>query len=57
MDMGPKTFTEKTDQERIDSVLNHPFFMDSCKEDDMEQDSLSAIQSLVFDGTPEGTCK
>jgi tetratricopeptide (TPR) repeat protein len=51
--MGPAQKTNKTDQERINDVLNHPFFMDSCKEDDMEQNTISALQSLVFDGTPE----
>ena len=53
--MGPTLHQDKTDKERIDAVLNHPLFMDSFTTDDaIEKDTMSAIQSLVYDGTPEG---
>jgi tetratricopeptide (TPR) repeat protein len=51
--IGPMQSANKTDEQRINEVLSHPFFMDSCKEEDMEQETMSALQSLVFDGTPE----
>jgi hypothetical protein len=50
---GPSKFDDLSDKERIDSVLNHPLFMDSIHEEDMEKDTLTAIQSLVFEGTRE----
>ena len=54
--MGPRPLSDKTDQERIDEVLSTPLFMNHLPEEEtMEKDStLSAIRSLVFDGTPEG---
>jgi hypothetical protein len=52
--VGPNLHSNKTDQERMDDVLNHPFFMNSCKESDIEQETMTALQSLVFDGTPLG---
>ena len=45
---------EKTEQERIDAVLNHPLFMTTMKDDLQYTDTIEAIQSLVFDGTPQG---
>jgi hypothetical protein len=45
---------EKTEQERIDAVLHHPLFMTSMKDDLQYTDTIEAIQSLVFDGTPQG---
>ena len=51
MAKAPKS--NKTEEEIVNDVLNHPFFMNSINENNREE-SLSAIQSLVFDGTPEG---
>jgi hypothetical protein len=52
---GPTKKNEKTDEERLAAVLNHPLFMDSfTKDEDMEHDTLEAIRSLVYDGTPQG---
>ncbi|KAJ2999161.1 hypothetical protein HDV02_003450 [Globomyces sp. JEL0801] len=54
---GPEQFNAKSDKERIDSVLNHPLFMDSYVEESEDADTLTAIQSLVFEGTPEETAE
>lgn len=51
--MFPEPFSEKTDEERVNAVLNHPFFMANINEENMDSDTVSALQSLVFDGTPE----
>ncbi|KAJ3275858.1 hypothetical protein HDV01_006724 [Terramyces sp. JEL0728] len=50
---GPMPHSNKTDEERMEAVLSHPLFMDSVTDDDMQKDTLAALQSLVFDGTPE----
>ena len=46
----------KTEKERVDAVLNHPLFMNSLgeSEDKENENTVSALQSLVFDGTPQG---
>ncbi|KAL2916570.1 HSP70/90 co-chaperone [Polyrhizophydium stewartii] len=49
---GPQKDT-KTDQERIDAVLSTPLFMSSLTEYAEQNETLSALQSLTFDGTPE----
>jgi hypothetical protein len=55
---GPAVPSNKTDEEKINAVLSHPLFMTSqdLAEEYAEgnQETVSAIQSLVFDGTPEG---
>jgi hypothetical protein len=52
---------KKTEKERIDAVLSHPLFMSNTNDfDDFEcgqkenEETINAIQSLVYDGTPEG---
>ncbi|KAI8927767.1 hypothetical protein BC831DRAFT_451011 [Entophlyctis helioformis] len=46
---------EMTDEERVQEVLSTPLFMSHLpKEDDVvENETLMALQSLTFDGTPE----
>jgi hypothetical protein len=43
-----------SDDERVKNVLTHPLFMDSLEMNENEQDTINALQSLVFDGTPQG---
>ncbi|KAI8906689.1 hypothetical protein EDD86DRAFT_192751 [Gorgonomyces haynaldii] len=43
----------KTDEERIEAVLQTPFFMNHLHKDVEEDQVLSALQTLKFDGTPE----
>ena len=52
--VGPEIPVQKTDQERIDAVLNHPLFMDEFDPDfKMPDESFNeALKSLVFNGTP-----
>ena len=52
--VGPEAPAQKSDQERIEAVLNHPLFMDEFSPDfQMENEEFgNALQSLVFDGTP-----
>ncbi len=50
---------QKSEKERIDAVLSHPLFMSNLGEFGEEQqqenqETINAIQSLVFDGTPKG---
>jgi tetratricopeptide (TPR) repeat protein len=43
----------KTDQERIDAVLQTPFFMNTLTVDPESNEVLQALQSLQLEGTPE----
>ena len=49
MDLMPKS--NKTDQERVDAVLNTPFFMTSLN--DTEDPTIEALQNLQYDGSPQ----
>lgn len=54
-EVGPKPFKGAftMDPDNLDSELSKiPLFMTQLPEE--ENDTLSALQSLVFDGTPEG---
>ena len=55
--------SEKSEKERIEAVLSHPLFMSNLGEfggdgsEELQQENketINAIQSLVFDGTPKG---
>ncbi|KAJ3307135.1 hypothetical protein HDV03_002646 [Kappamyces sp. JEL0829] len=55
--LRPARPSNKTDQERVDAVLSHPLFMTSqdmaLEYAEQNEETVSAIQSLVFDGTPQ----
>lgn len=40
--------------EHLASLESHPLFMSSLPDDDVDNAALSALQSLVHDGTPDG---
>jgi small subunit ribosomal protein S7e len=40
--------------EKLASFDSVPLFMKSLPEDDTDNDALGALQSLAFDGTPDG---
>lgn len=53
--LGPKLPDLRSDEERVEAVLTHPLFMTSMKDLKGEDEGIvDAIQSLLFDGTPEG---
>ncbi|EGF82990.1 hypothetical protein BATDEDRAFT_21274 [Batrachochytrium dendrobatidis JAM81] len=50
---GPNAPKRKTDDELVDEVLSTPLFMSRLSKDDVvENETLAALQSLQFDGTP-----
>ena len=51
-EMAKHSDQNKTEEQRVQDVLDHPFFMNSTSGN--IQDSVAALQSLVFEGTPEG---
>ena len=45
---------EKSPEERLAELQSLPLFMDSLPEDPSDNPYISALQSLIHEGTPDG---
>ena len=43
-----------TDDKALAAFESVPLFMKSLQEDDIQNPAVSALQSLIYDGTPDG---
>jgi len=51
---GPVPKPSKTEEEVLAALDSIPLFMKSLPEEDNEDPTLSALQSLIYEGTPDG---
>jgi len=54
---GPMPKSRPTEDEALAAFESIPLFMKSLQEDDIQNPAVSALQSLIYDGTPDGTRK
>ena len=52
--MGPVPKSSKTEEEVLAAFDSIPLFMKSLPEEDNRDPALSALQSLIYEGTPDG---
>jgi len=51
---GPQPAPRPADEEVLAGFDNIPLFMKSLPDDATEDHSISALQSLLYEGTPDG---
>ena len=51
---GPVRKPSPAEDEALAALESIPLFMKSLPEDDTQNSSLSALQSLIYEGTPDG---
>ena len=51
---GPVPKPRPTEEEALAALESIPLFMKSLPEDDIQNPTLSALQSLIYEGTPDG---
>ena len=51
---GPVPKARPTEDEALAAFESIPLFMKSLPEDDIQNSALSALQSLIYEGTPDG---
>ena len=51
---GPVPKSRPTENEALAALESIPLFMKSLPEDDVQNPTLSALQSLLYEGTPDG---
>ena len=51
---APKPLARSTEDEALAAFESIPLFMKSLPEDDIQNPALSALQSLIYEGTPDG---
>ena len=51
---GPIPKPRPTEDETLAAFESVPLFMKSLPEDDNQDPTLSALQSLIYEGTPDG---
>ena len=51
---GPVPKPGATEDEALAAFESIPLFMKSLPEDDIQNPTLSALQSLIYEGTPDG---
>lgn len=54
MASGPVRKTRQTEDEALAAFESIPLFMKDLPEDDIQNPTLSALQSLIYEGTPDG---
>ena len=52
--VGPVPKPSKTEDEVLSAFDSIPLFMKSLPEEDNQDPTLSALQSLIYEGTPDG---
>jgi hypothetical protein len=52
--VGPAQKPSKTEEEILAAFDSIPLFMKSLPEEDNQDTTLSALQSLIYEGTPDG---
>jgi len=52
--VGPVPRPSKTEEEVLAAFDSTPLFMKSLPEEDNQDPTLSALQSLIYEGTPDG---
>lgn len=53
--IGPQRLSQEEIKQKLDELDNCPLFMKSLPDEEMEDSSLAALQSLAYEGTPDGT--
>ncbi|KAK7060198.1 HSP70/90 co-chaperone [Paramarasmius palmivorus] len=51
---GPQPIDQQTVQAKLDDFDNHPLFMKSLPEDEASNPTIAALQSLAYEGPPDG---
>jgi hypothetical protein len=51
---GPVPKPRPTEDEALAAFESIPLFMKALPEDDIQNPTLSALQSLIYEGTPDG---
>jgi hypothetical protein len=54
MASSPVAKPRPTEDEALAAFESIPLFMKSLPEDDIENPAISALQSLIYEGTPDG---
>lgn len=54
MTLGPVPKSRPTDDEALAAFESVPLFMKTLPEEDIQDPTLSALQSLIHEGTPDG---
>ena len=52
--VGPEEASQKDLDEKMAAVLNLPLFTKSLPSEDTEDVAMQALQSLAYEGTPDG---
>jgi len=52
--VGPAPKQSKTEEEILAAFDSVPLFMKNLPEEDNQDTALSALQSLIYEGTPDG---